>query len=88
MPSNTVGSERAFWLKALSRLENQALACGAAIYPLRKFAQTFHTFGANLTSNWFPDVAMVDAVYLLILAALYLATHGLIRAIERLGEPK
>lgn len=29
----------------------------------------------------------MDAVYLLILAALYFATHGLIWALNRLGEP-
>ena len=31
---------------------------------------------------------MVDAVYLLILSALYFATHGLIWAIERLAGSK
>ena len=29
----------------------------------------------------------MDAVYLLILAALYLVTHGLVWALDRLGEP-
>jgi hypothetical protein len=31
--------------------------------------------------------AVVDAIYLLLLAALYLATHGLVWALSRLGRP-
>jgi hypothetical protein len=30
----------------------------------------------------------MDAAYLLLLAALYLVTHWLVRALARLGEPK
>jgi hypothetical protein len=33
------------------------------------------------------EVAVVDAIYLLILAALYLVTHGLVWALSRLGRP-
>jgi len=29
----------------------------------------------------------MDAIYLLLLAALYLATHTLVWALDRLGEP-
>jgi hypothetical protein len=29
----------------------------------------------------------MDAIYLLLLAALYLATHALVWALDRLGEP-
>ncbi len=33
------------------------------------------------------EVAVVDAIYLLLLAALYLVTHGLVWALDHLGEP-
>jgi hypothetical protein len=40
-----------------------------------------------LSRAFLPEVAAVDAVYLLILAALYFVTHGLVWALDRLGEP-
>jgi hypothetical protein len=36
--------------------------------------------------TFFPEVAAVDAIYLLLLAALYIVTHWLVRALGRLGE--
>jgi hypothetical protein len=33
-----------------------------------------------------PKVAVMDAIYLLLLAALYLVTHGLVWALSRIGQ--
>jgi hypothetical protein len=35
-----------------------------------------------------PEAAALDAVYLLLLATLYLVTHGLVWALARLGEAR
>jgi hypothetical protein len=55
--------------------------------PQRFFARYFHTIRCYGSHAFFPEVTVVDAIYLLVLAALYLVTHWLVRALARLGEP-
>jgi hypothetical protein len=50
-------------------------------------AQVFHTWVGIVAPPMTWEGTAVDAVYLAILAALYLVTHGLVWALDRLGEP-
>jgi hypothetical protein len=39
-----------------------------------------------ITEEFLRESMRMDAIYLLILAGLYLITHGLVRALQRLGK--
>lgn len=63
------------------------LKCASSPSPPNEICAGFSQARGYLGREILPEVAPVDAVYLLILAALYFATHGLVWALERLGEP-
>jgi len=50
------------------------------------FAQPFHSPGDYRDAARQKESTVVDAVYLLLLALLYAVTHGLVWALDQLGE--
>jgi hypothetical protein len=65
----------------------QAPASRTTARGTRNLCTGFSHAGRYFGRALLPEVAAVDAVYLLILAALYFVTHGLVWALDRLGEP-
>ena len=50
------------------------------------FSQVFHTRIAKVLLDKAAEIRTMDAIYLLMLAGLYVVTHGLVWALNRLGE--
>jgi hypothetical protein len=51
-----------------------------------KFSQVFHTHIAKVLLAKAAEIRTMDAIYLLMLAGLYVVTHGLVLALNRLGK--
>lgn len=64
-----------------------ALELLAAARPkLPQFSQFFHTHNAKVLLAKTAEIRTMDAIYLLMLAGLYVVTHGLVLALNRLGK--
>jgi hypothetical protein len=50
------------------------------------FSRVFHTHNAKVLLAKAAEIRTMDAIYLLMLAGLYVVTHGLVWALNRLGE--
>jgi hypothetical protein len=50
------------------------------------FSQVFHTHNAKVLLAKAAEIRTMDAIYLLMLAGLYVVTHGLVLALDRLGK--
>ena len=50
------------------------------------FSQVFHTHNASVLLATAAEIRTMDAIYLLMLAGLYVVTHGLVLALNRLGR--
>jgi hypothetical protein len=53
---------------------------------LTQFSQVFHTRIAKVLLAKAAEIRTMDAIYLLMLAGLYVVTHGLVLALNRLGK--
>ena len=53
---------------------------------LPQFSQVFHTHNAKVLLAKTAEIRTMDAIYLLMLAGLYVVTHGLVLALNRLGK--
>jgi hypothetical protein len=50
------------------------------------FSQVYHTHNARVCLAIAAEILVMDAIYLLMLAGLYVLTHGLVLALNRLGK--
>jgi len=50
------------------------------------FSQVYHTHNAKVLLATAAEIRTMDAIYLLMLAGLYVVTHGLVLALNRLGK--
>jgi hypothetical protein len=50
------------------------------------FSQVYHTGNDKVPLATAAEIQTMDAIYLLMLAGLYLVTHGLVSALNRLGN--
>jgi hypothetical protein len=50
------------------------------------FSQVYHTHDAKVPLATAAEIRTMDAIYLLMLAGLYVVTHGLVWALNRLGK--
>jgi hypothetical protein len=50
------------------------------------FSQVYHTRNAKVLLATAAEIRIMDAIYLLMLAGLYVVTHGLVLALNRLGK--
>jgi hypothetical protein len=50
------------------------------------FSRVFHTHNAKVLLAKAAEIRTMDAIYLLMLAGLHVVTHGLVWALNRLGE--
>jgi len=50
------------------------------------FSQVYHTHNAKVLRAKAAEIRTMDAIYLLMLAGLYVVTHGLVLALNRLGK--
>jgi hypothetical protein len=50
------------------------------------FSQVYHTQNAKVLHATAAEIRTMDAVYLMMLAGLYVVTHGLVLALNRLGK--
>jgi hypothetical protein len=49
------------------------------------FSQVYHTRNAKVPLATAAEIRTMDVIYLLVLAGLYLVSHGLVWALNRLG---
>jgi hypothetical protein len=50
------------------------------------FSQVYHTHNVRVFLATAAEILVMDAIYLLMLTGLYVLTHGLVVALNRLGK--